>query len=236
MLAVGDEDEAKKEFEASLMSNARDAEANLKLGEMAVIHQDWDAAMRYLQAAIKAQPGSYQAHLDLGKVFQRQNSLDEAGNEYRTAIRLDPHKPAALVNLAKLLQSQNKPEEAQVYFERLKKLQQAQAQAHQAELLNAGGLKLLAEGNLAGAVKAFNDALSCDPLFFAAAHNLGTALARQGRTDQAIEAFKTALRLRPTLAVSHYGLAVMLKSKNDPAAEEEFRRAEELRKFIPAPE
>jgi Flp pilus assembly protein TadD len=82
-------------------------------------------------------------------------------------------------------------------------------------------------------VSEFKKAFASDPSFAAAAHNLGTALARQARTEEAIEAFHAAIRLRPTLGVSHYGLAVLLRSKGEPSAEEEFRKARELQELVP---
>jgi hypothetical protein len=58
-------------------------------------------------------------------------------------------------------------------------------------------------------------------------------LAQQGKTTEAIECFRTAIRLRPGFALAHYGLGLALHLAGDPAAEEQLRKAELMKGFMP---
>lgn len=73
----------------------------------------------------------------------------------------------------------------------------------------------------AGAAQAepgFARALSSDPHFAPAAHELGTALWDLGRRQEAAEAYRRALAARPNSAMTHNNLAVVLMRKHDLAA------------------
>ena len=115
------------------------------------------------------------------------------------------------------------------------KLQRARNEAGRAPALNAQGIELLKENKLDPAASTFREALSADPTFAVAAHNLALALGRSGKTMEAIEAFRTAIRLNPTFAAAHQGLGVLLRKAGDPLAEEELQKAQLLKQVVPQP-
>ena len=64
-------------------------------------------------------------------------------------------------------------------------------------------------------------------LDYAEAHyNLGNALYDQGKPDEAIAEYRTAIRLKPDFAVAHYNLGLALRAQgNLVEAIAEFRKA-----------
>jgi len=72
-------------------------------------------------------------------------------------------------------------------------------------------MKLMDEGQLDNTLAHFQKALETDPSFFIAAYNQGVVLAHQGKNGDAMQAFRTAIRLRPDFVMAHFGLAVVLK-------------------------
>jgi len=68
-----------------------------------------------------------------------------------------------------------------------------------------------------------------------AAYNQGIVLGRLGRTQEAIAAFRAAIRLRPDFVLGHYALGVLLKTLGDPAAENELAKARLLNQFVAQP-
>ena len=58
-------------------------------------------------------------------------------------------------------------------------------------------------------------------------------LARQGRANEAAEAFRLAIRVHPTFAAAYQGLAILLKQSGDPRAAQLLAEAELLKKVAP---
>src|SRR5260370_41259889 len=98
--------------------------------------------------------------------------------------------------------------------------------------MNEQGAKLLSEPRLGDALLAFQNALALDPSFAAAAYNQEVILSRLGRTQEAIKALRTAIQLQPSFVGAHRALALVLKSANDPTAEEEMRKTQLLEQLM----
>jgi tetratricopeptide (TPR) repeat protein len=73
----------------------------------------------------------------------------------------------------------------------------------------------LADGNLAGAVESYRNALARDPDDATAHSNLGVALARRGERDAAITAFENATRHAPQLGEAWNGLGATRLAAGD---------------------
>lgn len=72
----------------------------------------------------------------------------------------------------------------------------------------------LAEGDRARAERLLRQATQADPLYAAAWHGLGQALAAAGRSDEAEAALRRALELAPELSVAQLDLADLLIAQN----------------------
>ncbi len=68
------------------------------------------------------------------------------------------------------------------------------------------GMIALKLGDNAGAARFYRAAVDRQPKFIEAHYNLGTALQRGGRLDDAVASFRAAIALRPDLAPAHHNL------------------------------
>ncbi|RMH55468.1 MAG: serine/threonine-protein kinase [Candidatus Hydrogenedentota bacterium] len=94
---------------------------------------------------------------------------------------------------------------------------------------NLRGALELKNGTLSEASRSFAKALSLDPDFYEAAKNLGQALQKQGRHEEAVWAFEQALRLMPSIAAPWISLGESRLALRDlPGARKAWERALEL--------
>ena len=66
--------------------------------------------------------------------------------------------------------------------------------------------QLAGEGQIEEAIKAYQQAISINPQFAAAHHNLGVLLRRQGLLNEAIESYTRATAIQPDYVDAHYNL------------------------------
>ena len=94
---------------------------------------------------------------------------------------------------------------------------------------NGLGMAALNSGDFAGAVEHLGRAVEINPGYAALHTNLGAALQRQHRLDEAAAQYEWALQLNPNVPETHYDLGlVYLAQQRLPQAEEEFARAAQL--------
>ena len=77
------------------------------------------------------------------------------------------------------------------------------------------GEQLAGEGKIDAAIEAFRRAISIDPQYAAAHHNLGILLRRQGQFDEAIESYTRATAIQPDFVEAHYNLGNALFDLGD---------------------
>jgi tetratricopeptide (TPR) repeat protein len=84
-----------------------------------------------------------------------------------------------------------------------------------AEKLNESGNLLYDAGDFAGAADCYRQSIAADPRFADAHNNLGQALRRQRRLDEAKTALEQAVAVAPRLAIAHANLGGVLKELGD---------------------
>jgi protein O-mannosyl-transferase len=85
-------------------------------------------------------------------------------------------------------------------------------------------------GTYADAETLFRTTIARNPGSFMAHNNLGTALWRKGRTEEAMAQFQTVLRLQPDYEVGYYNLGLaLLRTGQVDEAQAQFQRAVELK-------
>jgi Flp pilus assembly protein TadD len=75
------------------------------------------------------------------------------------------------------------------------------------------GNALATQGDVAGAIAQYDEAIRVRPDYPEAHNNLGPALAQSGRLDDAVAQFREAIQLRPNYADAHSNLGVALASQ-----------------------
>lgn len=233
--ALGRLREAGAEFETALKVNPENANAYYQLGKLTFQQGDLENASLQLKEAIRLAPGSAEAHSLLGEVYLYLKQPDAAEQELRTALRLQPDMVRALYGLGNLLQRQGKTQEAEVFLKRFGAIQQRKQDMNLVPGLNAEGNRLRRMGDLNGAVASYHRALAIDPSAAEVAYNLALVLAREGKSEEAIQALKLAIQRRPSLTLAYEALAAALKNSGDPSAKVEMNEARLVKRFIAGP-
>ncbi len=204
-----------------------------------------EAAIRHYRRAIELKPGFPEAYNNLAILLDRQ------GLRHRAEARSGHLKPEAARR--RRAQAEKLTRRAVEYFRLAIKGKPDYAYAHNnlAALLtrqsfeaDAEAARLAAEGKTdlaaargkqarAAAGRArehFSEAVRIKPDFPDVHFNLGLLFSRQGKTDEAVAAWRKALDLKPDLVEAHQRLGQALLAKGNPAeAVKHFTKAAELR-------
>ena len=122
--------------------------------------------------------------VERGNEFMRQGLERSAEREYEAALNLFPEHVDALYNLAVVYTKTGRKDEAKGAYERLVRIHPGSADARTA----LGDLHAEA-GEAAKAEGLYRDAIEANPRFGRAYNNLGFLLQKQGRRQEATEAF-----------------------------------------------
>lgn len=125
--------QAKKEFEAELAIDPRNAAAEFVLGELARQGQQWDEAISHYRRATELDAGFADAFVSLGSALESQGKFAEAVEPLERAVKLQPQNPIAHFALANALNRTGRREEAQREFAIHREL----TQKHDADALPA---------------------------------------------------------------------------------------------------
>jgi tetratricopeptide (TPR) repeat protein len=189
-VAQGRYDAARERLKVALSQRPEDVEALVALCEASVALSDWDPAFNSIEKALKIDPKAWRTWLVQGMLLQAfpESEKGAAEDSYRTAMKLaGDGEIAPTVALSRLLVAQNRGAEA---LEVLKPIEAAAEK--DAPLAVTLGVAYLGTGDPVRAETWFRKALERRPNDVEAQLQLGLALSRQGRTDQAIAVLKAA--------------------------------------------
>jgi Flp pilus assembly protein TadD len=136
---------------------------------------------------------------NLGRFFQIRGQKNEAEAEYLKALVVEPLYHTALYNLGSLLQGAQRLDEAEVFLQRA-----ATVKPEDASTLNNLGAVYMNLGYdkpeyLKKAEQVYRQALGFAPGYALAYASLGQAMHMNGRLQEAIVSYKTALGLSPDI-------------------------------------
>lgn len=180
--------------------------AHLHLGEVLLRAGRPGDAVEPLRRAESLDPQSRFAHLGLARALARTGDIDGARAELAGLLEVNPGDGVAARELARLLASAGRTEEARSVLDAGLAVASEPAEREKLRLLRAD--LRLAGDDLAGAVVDYRDALAVLPEEPTAWFNLGTALARLGRFDEAAAALVEAARREPADAAVAEALAM----------------------------
>lgn len=165
---------------------------------------DLDRAVDALRAAIAAKPEYVEAHYALGTVLKAKGDLDDAAASLRRAIALAPGSAAQEASgahyvLAQVLRQKGDERGAQEQFAASERLRQQREREHEASTLTYLGIQRVEAGELAAAVEYFRQATAVAERYAPAHYQMGLALQRLGKVEEARQAFTRAQQLHPAL-------------------------------------
>ena len=126
-------EDARKEFEAELKIDPRNAGAEFILGQLARQAQQWDEAIEHFSRAVKLDPNFADAFMGLGFSLNAASRFAEAIPPLETAVKMQPDNPAGHYQLAMAYNRMGRREdakrEAQLQKEAAERAEQARQKA-----------------------------------------------------------------------------------------------------------
>ena len=157
----------------------------------------------------------------LGDTYFGRGQMGLAAAKYQSALDLDPRSWRLEYKIGAILLHQGTPADALPYFRSIIARDPTNAHGFEGE-----GRALLATGDHEGAERALTEAVRLDSGNWKAQQSLGMLYDDLGRYDEAIVAYRAALKIRPAEAsiLNNLGVAYYLK-KDYPQAIETLERA-----------
>jgi len=221
---AGDLDGAARLYQEVLKERPNQPDALHLFG---VIHHqrgDSQAGIRLIRKALKTDPSNLKALINLGAALTAVENYDEAGRVLEEAVSKIPDSAEALGNLAAVRENQGRKTEAAELYRTA-----AERSAGSQKYLKRWAETAFATEDWSGAAKAFAAYLATVPNDTAARNDMGLALQRAKRPDEAIASLRHSLNEQPDSAMIHGNLATALAQAGRLAeAEHHFRRSAEL--------
>jgi cytochrome c-type biogenesis protein CcmH/NrfG len=223
---------AERHLNQVLTGEPENRRAQLDLGRLALLREDWPGALTYLAACRDDEHCRKLARKLIARVYRRQGQRKQAEAEETQAVALpdDESWPDPYVAEMRALQCglQARIERADAMSrqdknEAIRFLQETAARYPRSVQvwLGLGGLWLQL-GNKAQAEQAFRRAVEVDPNAAEGWFRLGCIQALD-RPEEAAESFRQAIKLKPDHALAHFNLGHRLKQLGDlKGAAEEF--------------
>jgi Tfp pilus assembly protein PilF len=187
--------EAERLFQSVLRKNPNSVEAHVNLGHVYRMQNDSTRALKELRAALAINPKAYKAYNQIGAVYLQNRLAPEAEANFRTAYELNRSYTTALNNLAIVWSQAGRIDDAERLLKRAMKLEPTNVTT----LLNLGALRLR-QYDPVEALKLFDRAVSAAPKMPQTHHYRGIALASLSKNQEALAAFREALRIDPDFA------------------------------------
>ncbi|HDP34894.1 MAG TPA: tetratricopeptide repeat protein [Candidatus Hydrogenedentes bacterium] len=194
--AIGQLEEARAVYEDALARAPENALLQLRFGVLAAILEDYEKGRALMDAVLVSAPelrremASGLAEIALRK--QNEGQYAAAESLYREAIALAPEDGWHQVRLGELLIARERYEEARELFVDL--LVKRPESPHTAALLDKVYAK---QGNDGKRLKCWREIVEQQPHAATPRYHLGLALERSGMTEDALDAFIEALRIKP---------------------------------------
>ncbi|HWZ82003.1 MAG TPA: sulfatase-like hydrolase/transferase [Terriglobales bacterium] len=203
------------------------------LGESALRRQDWAKAAEQLQRCLELNPNFDNAMTGLARALAKLGRADDAGKWLDKAVQSNPQNYRAWYQKG-LLVVANDPASAQSAYEKALKVQ-PNFPPGQRDL----GMLFFQQKNYAAAAVHLERTIALG-LEDAHLHNfLGICYVHTNRTSKAINEYRRALKLDPTLAEAHLNFAYAYQLLRQPKnAQQEYKAACQLDRqfcrFVPA--
>jgi tetratricopeptide (TPR) repeat protein len=208
LAAMGAFEEARYHLRAAATIGPDNPETLSELGKVEGKLADPDTVVT-LEKVVKLRPESAESHLDYGMALADRNRPSDALAQFNAALEIAPHNAMALYNKGRVLTDLKNFQDAMPVLEEALRLQPSQTDAYY--------FLALAQLNCGDPSAAL---ASLKPI--AASHSMdapayllqGSADENLGKMPEAIEAWKSALRLQPNSREALYKLSRAYKHSN----------------------
>ena len=205
---LGDLDGAIEQYRIAVQLDPSDSQNPYSLGILLAENGLWAEAIPQLEATVAIDPEFVRAHLSLADAYRGTGRLETALDRYRKVLEIDPRSRAALFGEAALLDELGRLDEA---ASRLRAM--LAADPTDAEAMVDLAAVLSQAGRLEEAIEILIQARNLRPpapVLALVHHNLGVTHARRGEWSEAVEDYRRAMELDPTLIDSRLHLAGIL--------------------------
>lgn len=202
--AAGDWQQAEQTWRAVLKVSNNDARAWTNLGVVLNRQDKTDEALEAWKQAIALDPKLAGAHFNIGLTLVRKGEYGDAITPLRQALTLEPNNEGARRALAIALVGQEKYQEASREI--------AQLLFHtpdDAALLELAARSFMQQRRYQEAATVLQRRLRLPNTTAFLWSQYGDALDGAGRTPEALEAYKNAVKLDPESAITRYGLGYL---------------------------
>jgi len=193
LAGAGRYEEAITHYREALAVHPDSPDVQNNIGRALAAQGKIDDAIEYYQKAVAAAPNSAEINNNLGFAFLRKGNVEAAIAHLEKAVAQEPRFGEAHYNLGAALAQTGRLDEAIGHYR-----QALESDPDSAEIHNNLGVALLRKGEYEEATVHFEKAVAANPDFSEAHYSLGNVLYYlQGRVPQALEHWRTALRLAP---------------------------------------
>lgn len=217
------------EFCSLWMADARDDISQAYLALLEMDDGNMPRARELADQVLTRDPDNVDAGIVVGTASVEQQEMATAEKLFANILRHQPENPRAWLGLGMIYLYQQKHSESIAALDKANRLM-----PDNSGTLVALGWAHLAARNVRGAEQTFRRALEVDHNFGEAHGGLASALALQGRVDEARESTRVAHRLNPANFGGHFANTVMLSLQGK--TELATRRLAELLQQAPAPD
>ncbi len=230
--ALGKLHEAKRAYSLAVEIQPDFAAAHANIGNVCYLQGELGSAVEFYERAIAisyqgtGNRGAAGIYANLGNVRQQQGLLEEAVGCWQEALSLDPNFGAGQLDwkLGNLLLSLGRYGEAIACYEKLISVDEKRKQPEElAKLYSNLGTARLYDGQVEGAIAAFQQGLEIQPDLAELHCNLGLATGRLAATSAdlllasdrfqtAVSYFLRSLELKPRLIYTHRGLFELIRT------------------------
>jgi tetratricopeptide (TPR) repeat protein len=179
--------------------NPNNSEAHRNLGDIYFLQGRQEWALAEFTAALVLDPRNTEAHAASAQVHLRLGRYADAASAATRALDLDPAHNKARFALATALMRLGRADEGRQELERFRRAEAeltAETQRHaELDALVLDAARSLTSGDYEAAVASLRKAITAQPGLAATHRDLGIALMKAGRHDQAVEALTHALQL-----------------------------------------
>jgi tetratricopeptide (TPR) repeat protein len=208
LMEKGQLDEAIAHYKQAVEIAPAEALLQSNLGSALVRKGQVDEGIAQLQKALQIDPAYADAYSFMGSALIQKGQVDAATGYYQKAVQLNTSDPAAYNNLGIISLRSDQLDQAIEYYKKAVAMKPSSAEIR----YNLGNAFARKE-SWKDAIACYTAALSLEyaPIEGARVeNNLGMALQRLGKVDEALEHFNHALQLNANYAEAHCNLGRML--------------------------